>query len=452
MRALSFHVALALVCVLCNGCLRRGLDESPSQMHEADAEVELVAECLNNADCGDLQRCVEGVCYNHECVHGAEQTCQTACGVGVRLCVDGVWRACSAQIPQNERCDTLEDEDCDGVVDEGCDRCEFGAIEVACSPGEEQQEACASCGQRTRSCTDSCQWGPWGICDEAGTCEPGAIEYQPCGNSVCATQERVCNDQCEWGEFGACIGGGFCDPSEPPQTRSCGSCGVQSRSCEASCGWGDWSVCEEPLAACVPGEVETVACGETSVGLCMLGERQRTCTEQCEWGGWGLCDGVVIPTIELCGSGLDENCDGYSETRPDSYEPNNTCEGCYSIDQQNPVLTIYATIDNVNDDWDYYCVQVSDTFSAFGDEVKIDLTNIPSGADYDVYLYKEVEGCNARNEVDSSVNGSNSDEELRWNENQFSDDSGTYVIGVKQVGNRSYHCDQAYVLSIDFDI
>ena len=87
---------------------------------------------------------------------------------------------------------------------------------------------------------------------------------------------------------------------------------------------------------------------------------------------------------------------------------------------------------------------------SFGDEAVITLTNIPSGANYDVFLYKAEEGCS--NELASSQNGSNSSEELRWPERYATDDSGVFIIGVKQVGNSSYHCGHEYVLSIDLEI
>jgi hypothetical protein len=165
--------------------------------------------------------------------------------------------------------------------------------------------------------------------------------------------------------------------------------------------------------------------------------------------------GYVGPTSEICGSGIDENCDGESEVNPDSYEGslgNNTCGRCYSIGELNAVRTIYGTIDNVADDWDFYCVQVNDEMSLFGDSIKVELSGIPSGADYDIYLYKEQSGCTARNELGSSTRGSNQDEFLEWGERYASDDSGLYIIGVKQVNNYSYHCSQEYILSIDFDI
>lgn len=669
-------------------------------------------QCLINSDCPDQSRCVEGMCYENECVDGAEQTCETQCGMGTQLCVGGIWRACSAQ-PQNEICGTGEDEDCDGSSDEGCsgcsdgdvrtcttqcgtgeerclngsfvgcdaprprieicgdpnqmvdedcdgmsdegcadcengdtracqlgcdemgtevceektwrncnarapkdelcnnvdddcdgeidedirrdcsnqcgpglelcqagmwvecsvsdqcdcvdnledqqvcgqcgvkDRvcaagawtawsdcveggqctpgeeqptsceieglngqcgvkrricdaicvwgdwteclpvgncapgeveeelcsgscggsrrrtctelcewgewsaCEGGTVEVACSPGETDQDRCELCGQRTRSCTDSCQWGSWSDCTGKGMCEAGERGYEACSEGLCASRERICNEQCQWEGFSECIEGGVCDPNQAPEEETCGRCGVRQRSCNDNCGWEDWSTCQEPSNACTPGDVQTAQCGETSLGACEIGEKRRTCNNSCQWGSWGSCTGYIGPTTEICGSGIDEDCNGISTVRPDQYEGtsgNNTCGQCYSISQQNAVLTLYATIDNVNDDWDFYCVQVVDGTSLFGDEIVVKLSNIPSGADYDVYLYKEFSGCNARDELAFSVNGSNLNEELRWGEHYASNDSGLYIIGVKQIGNQSYDCDHSYVLEIDLDI
>lgn len=411
--------------------------------------------------------CVEG----GQCVPGEEQptSCEipnqnSQCGVKRRVCDAvcgwGEWTEC---LPVGTCAPgEVEEELCAGscggsrrrTCTELCEwgewsACEGGAIEAICELGDMETEACERCGERVRSCTDSCQWGPWSDCSGEGSCEPGELGYQACETGRCATKERICNNQCEWGDFGLCLEGGVCDPNDPPETEPCGRCGTRTRSCNATCGWGEWSTCQEPAGACTPNDVQTEQCGQSSEGACQIGNRQRSCTNQCQWEAWGSCVGYIGPTNEICGSGIDEDCNGVSDTRPDSYEPNNSCGNCYSIGQQNPMLTLYATIDNINDDWDYYCVQVSDGLTPY-QEIKIDLTNIPSGADYDVYLYKEISGCNARDELASSVNGSNLDEELRWTENFLSNDDGLYVIGVKQVNNRSYDCDHSYVLSIDF--
>jgi hypothetical protein len=106
----------------------------------------------------------------------------------------------------------------------------------------------------------------------------------------------------------------------------------------------------------------------------------------------------------------------------------------------------------VDDDWDYYCFQVEDGASLTSSTATVSLRNIPSGADYDLYLYKEQAGCTSNSELDRSVLTSNNDELIEWTENYWSDDSGLFIIGVKQLGNRSYDCDQSYTLTIDFDI
>jgi hypothetical protein len=106
----------------------------------------------------------------------------------------------------------------------------------------------------------------------------------------------------------------------------------------------------------------------------------------------------------------------------------------------------------VGDDWDYYCFQVEDAWSLTPSTASVSLRNIPSGADYDLYLYKEQAGCTSRNELAKSILSSNNNELIEWSESYASDDSGLFIIGVKQIGDRSYDCDQSYTLTIDFDI
>lgn len=68
--------------------------------------------------------------------------------------------------------------------------------------------------------------------------------------------------------------------------------------------------CEDPScapfcgAACMDGE--TRSCG-TDVGECVAG------IETCSGGAWGPCVGEVGPTTEICGDGLDQDCDGVAD-------------------------------------------------------------------------------------------------------------------------------------------
>ena len=53
------------------------------------------------------------------------------------------------------------------------------------------------------------------------------------------------------------------------------------------------------------GLVLAVVSGTAGVGTCTQGT--QTCASN---GQWGACEGQVIPTGEVCGNGLDDNCDG----------------------------------------------------------------------------------------------------------------------------------------------
>jgi hypothetical protein len=53
------------------------------------------------------------------------------------------------------------------------------------------------------------------------------------------------------------------------------------------------------------GDCYTGPAGTAGVGLCRLGEIQF-----CGEGTWGQCFGEIKPTTEICGNGLDEDCNG----------------------------------------------------------------------------------------------------------------------------------------------
>ncbi|MFO0677676.1 MAG: hypothetical protein U0169_14165 [Polyangiaceae bacterium] len=50
------------------------------------------------------------------------------------------------------------------------------------------------------------------------------------------------------------------------------------------------------------------ASGKAGVGICKAGT--ETCTKRGEFGDWGSCSGAVGPGTEVCGDGLDNDCNG----------------------------------------------------------------------------------------------------------------------------------------------
>jgi hypothetical protein len=72
---------------------------------------------------------------------------------------------------------------------------------------------------------------------------------------------------------------------------------------------GDGAVDEG--CACTTGKVEQCYPGaqaKAGVGICKRGTHR--CEGDSEFGKWSACTGAVLPEVEVCGNGIDEDCDG----------------------------------------------------------------------------------------------------------------------------------------------
>jgi hypothetical protein len=70
---------------------------------------------------------------------------------------------------------------------------------------------------------------------------------------------------------------------------------------------GDILVMQDMILSCasVCTNGETKQCGYPGLGAC-----NKYGTSTCINGNWGACTGLVYPTTEICGNGIDDDCDG----------------------------------------------------------------------------------------------------------------------------------------------
>ena len=369
----------------------------------------LLSGCADDppaCNCGPREVCVEQRCLP------ANMCPQIACPTG-QVCSDG---ACVRE-PQ-----CAADIDCPGG------RCvEGGCYAVECEDGEEEQVACGQCGTTTRVCRDRV-WIRPNACDGQGDCEAGAAEDGPCGMGT-----RTCSDTCAWNPWDGL--GDACEANTTAQ-EACGACGVRTRDCDGSCAWGPWSECDEE-AGCVPGAIEDQPCG-SDVGLCSAGTQQRTCGENCVFGDWSACEGAVQGTDELCGDGIDQDCDGADLSIPDDYEPNNTCATAFYVgDDPNPAnsVDLYPNFHDSGDTNDYF-------FFTFHDDLRqyISVTlEIPPGHKTQLFLYRNRADCVADRPVTSSFRSNDGDdfELITWFGEPDVDESGNWYIRIRRVEGTS---------------
>lgn len=161
-------------------------------------------------------------------------------------------------------------------------------------------------------------------------------------DSGTSTPDVVTEGECIPGEIRDCYTG-------PDATAGIGACRLGSQTCGASRTWNSACVGERTPAAtevcgnsvdddcdadtdedcgeCMPGQTRMCysgAAGTMGVGVCRGGT--QTCDAMRRWSA--ACEGEVTPSMELCDSPMDENCNGMTDEMCGECTPGDT-RPCY---------------------------------------------------------------------------------------------------------------------------
>jgi len=272
--------------------------------------------------------------------------CESDCGPGVGLCIEGEISQCNAAGPGEERCNFLDD-DCDGSIDEGqrnaCNDC--GAVPADICDGIDNdcddvvdEDLARECETACERGIETCELGNWisctasrptdEVCDGADNDCDGQIDEQL--NCLCTINDvgnlMPCNEPpllcgqgfktCECVDLGCqemrltdcaalCT---YVPLPEPPVCDPIRGIALEQEECNNFDEDCDQAIDENLNQACYTGDPETLL-----VGVCVPGE------VYCHQGAWGndrngrfepgLCTGEITPSEEIC-DGADNDCDG----------------------------------------------------------------------------------------------------------------------------------------------
>lgn len=158
-----------------------------------------------------------------------------------------------------------------------------------------------------------------GILENGEGCDDGNTEDgDGCSANCVIEEEPGCTDADQDGYFAYdevnCPEGNDCDDENagvnPGATEVCDN-GLDD-DCNGDIDCDDGSCMDDPACiqvGCQPGEQRACQTGEP--GICAAGT--QTCNEQ---GFWEGCEPTNSPTTEICGNGIDEDCNGADATCP----------------------------------------------------------------------------------------------------------------------------------------
>jgi len=352
----------------------------------------------------------------------------------------------------------------DGATDSGTGTCEppEELCGTRCVNTDNDGRNCGSCDFECAAgsfcsagmCSRTC---PSGTVACGGSCADLATDTNHCGDcgNACADDEACRGGSCTCPEGYTLCGDVCVNPDSDPA-----HCGVCDRTCDDSqiCNLGTCtcamgareSECNDMLDDDCDGMIDCadsdcVGATRSCMGMCGAG------IETCEGGdvdAWGMCVGGS-GEAEICGDGIDQDCDGADLRMEDTYEPNNDCASCTLVTTDiDPTITIMASIDSVDDNIDCFKFNVDDGFLS-GETITIDLTDVPATEDYDLRLYRNLESCMANTVLATSLGGlRGEDEQIEWTESFGSDDSGTFYVFVDPWIN-SHSCEEEYTLRFE---
>jgi hypothetical protein len=213
-----------------------------------------------------------------------------------------------------------------------------------------------------------------------------------------------------------------------------------------------WTTCEgdcNDFASSVhPGAVETCngvnddCDAQVDEGFDGDGDGYTSCGGDCNDGNAN----INPAELDVC-NGVNDDCDASTDENAagDSYEPNDTSSAAYYIGGDDSSLTIYGTMHLSTDNSDWYWINTIDDTDVICDlfNIQVSLESIPSGADYDVYLYDGDLSL-----LDWSANTSNDDENIAWSSGclAWEDNGGPYYVRVKRWSG--WNCSDTYRLEV----
>jgi hypothetical protein len=211
------------------------------------------------------------------------QACNTGmpgvCGNGITACQGGALACQQQTMASNEVCDGL-DNDCDGMTDEGNPgsgaMCNTGQPGVCAQGTTACQGGALVCNPNTMASNETCD----GLDND---CDGFTDEGNPGGGAVCSTgQPGVCSAGTT-----VCQGGNLvCNADNSPGAEQCDNL---DNDCDGATDEGD------------PGG--GVMCNTGLLGVCAAGTTQCT-------GGMIECAQNTASGPEVCGDGLDNDCNG----------------------------------------------------------------------------------------------------------------------------------------------